>query len=186
VDSERTWTVNSGQWTARRDRVPQAINMMVRLVMFSAILSAAAAMAETTAVCPWLATGSAARYLGGDVTGTAHVEGDRLGSCRFVRNTGTPAQTLEVVVSKTDSQPCKEGGTKLPALGNEAVECSRPVAQGLQESVIAGRVRDVYFVITMNGPPGPSPDPHPVSQASELYRPSPLERASEQVVGNLF
>src|ERR1700722_5670733 len=178
--------MNRGQWTARRDRVPQAINMMVRLVMFSAILSAAAAMAQTTAVCPWLATGSAARYLGGDVTGTAHVEGDRLGSCRFVRNTGTPAQTLEVVVSKTDSQPCKEGGTKLPALGNEAVECRRPVAQGLQESMIAGRVRDVYFVITMNGPPGPPPDPHPVSQASELYRPSPLERASEQVVGNLF
>ena len=156
------------------------------MIAWLVMLSATAAMAQTSTICPWLATGSAARYLGGDVTVTAHVEGDRLGSCRFVRTSGMPAQSLEVVVSKTDSQPCKDGGSKLPALGNDAVECTRPVAQGLQVSIIAGRVRDVYFVITMESPPGPPPDPHQVSQASELYRPSPLLRASEQVVGNLF
>jgi hypothetical protein len=160
--------------------------MIVPQVLFSAILSSTAAMAQPATVCPWLATGGAARYLGGEVTVTAHVEGDRLGSCRFVRTSGLPAQTIEVVVSKTESMPCKEGGLKLAALGNEAVECSRPIVQGLQESVIAGRVRDVYFVVTMNGAPGSPPNPHPVSQASELYRPSPLQRAAEQVAGNLF
>jgi hypothetical protein len=183
VDSEQ-WTEDGGQGDLLVNR--QSIPMIVRLVLVSAILSTTAAMAQTAAVCPWLASGSAARYLGGDVTVTAHIEGDRLGSCRFVRNTGTPPQTIEVVVSKIDSQPCKDGGSKLPALGNEAVECSRPIAQGLQESIIAGRVRDVYFFIKMNGPPVQPPDPHPVTQASELYRPSPLLRASEQVVGNLF
>jgi hypothetical protein len=159
------------------------IDMIVRFVVFFSILSATAAMAQPATVCPWLATGSAARYLGGEVTVTAHVEGDRLGSCRFVRN-GMPTQSIDVVVSKTDSQPCRDGGAKLPDLGNEAMECSRPTERGMQESIIVGRVRDVYFAVTMNGPPGPPADPH--SQSSELYRPSPLQRAAEQVVGNLF
>ncbi len=180
MDSERTADSEQEAEFVHRRFIP----MIVRLVMFSTILSATAAMAQTAAVCPWLATGSAARYLGGDVTVTAHIGGDRLGSCRFVRSTGTPPQAIEVVVSKIDSQPCRDGGSKLPALGNEAVECSRPIAQGLQESVIAGRVRDVYFVVTMNGTPETPPDPHP--QSSELYRPSALQRAAEQVAGNLF
>ena len=91
---------------------------------------------------------------------------------------------LRILVGKVDRHACAPESTQLKALGNEAVQCRRPDEQGHPWDVIAGRMRDVFFVVTSNVPDvaampkadGPPTDP---------YSASILERVAEQVVGNL-
>ena len=91
---------------------------------------------------------------------------------------------LRILVGKVDKHACPPESTQLKALGNEAMQCRRPDAQGHQWDVIAGRMRDVFFVVTSN-----VPDEAATSKAdgppNEAYSASTLERVAEQVVGNL-
>lgn len=159
---------------------------MARTVFLLMIASATSALAQTAAVCPWLTIGSAATVLGGDVILTAHVEGNFAGSCRFTRQAGETTQSIEVLVGKIDTHTCQQGSTKLKALGNEAVQCRRMISSRAKADTIAGRVRDVYFVVTMTNVPEATREQPADAHPSDSYGASMLERVAEQVAGNLY
>ena len=91
---------------------------------------------------------------------------------------------LRILVGKVDKHVCPPESTQLKALGNEAVQCRRPDAQGHPWDVIAGRMRDVFFVVTSNIPDA-AVMPKADSPPTDPYSASVLERVAEQVVGNL-
>jgi hypothetical protein len=142
------------------------------------------AAAQTPTVCPWLSAGSAATALGTDVTVTAHSENNWQGECHFKPQAAGATQAIDIHVSKVNSNPCPEGSTRLKALGNEAVQCSRSTLHDAHADTIAGRVRDAWFEVTVTGVPE-------VAQAApkrsaDPYGGSMLERLAEQVAGNLY
>ena len=124
--------------------------------------------------------------LGGEVTMVAHASGNAEGSCRFENHSGKVAQTIEVQVGKKDSHPCPTGSKGLQALGNEAAQCTHTNSQGDESDTIAGRVRDVYFVVTMTNVPDAIREPSADARPSDPFEASSLERVAEQVAGNLF
>jgi hypothetical protein len=145
-----------------------------------------AAKGQATASCPWLSKGTAATLLGSDVTVTAHVEGTFAGTCRFVTQSADPIPSIQILVGATDGHPCPQSSTKLKALGNEAVQCRRADSPMQSSDVVAGRIRNVYFVVTMtNVPNATTPEPTD-PRLADAYGASPLERVAEQVVGNLY
>ena len=156
--------------------------MHVRVALFLIVSSCLPAMAQAPVVCPWLSTGSAEVALGGDVTVTAHSEDNWHGECHFTRQTGGPAQTLDIRVSKVKSHPCPDGSAKLTALGNEAVQCS----PSERTDTIAGRVRDAWFDVTITGVPGATRETPSNTRRSDPYGATMLERLAEQVAGNLY
>jgi len=143
-----------------------------------------ASRAQSTPACPWFTSGTAAKFLGGEVTAAVHAENNFEGSCTFIRQPGS--QTIEVLVSKTNSDPCPKSSPIVKALGNEAVQCRRTNPQNQIMNTIAGRVRDVYFVVTMINVPDATREPSPDTRPADPYSASLLERAAEQVAGNLF
>ncbi len=153
------------------------------LLIFS---SAITAFSQTPAVCPWLTTGSAAAALGGDVTMVAQSSGNWDGTCKFEHHSQKVTQTIEILLSRTDSHPCPAGSTNLKALGNSAVQCAHTKPNGDESDTIAGRVRDAYFVVTMTNVRGAIGDPSERARSSDPFDASPLEQVAEQVVGNLF
>jgi hypothetical protein len=97
---------------------------------------------------------------------------------------GGDTKMLRILVGKVDKHVCPPKSTQLKALGNEAVQCRRRDAQGHPWDVIAGRMRDVFFVVTSIVPDAaamPKADGPP----TDPYGASTLERVAEQVVGNL-
>ena len=160
--------------------------MIVRMVFPLIIVSFAAQSAQAqTQLCPWLSTGSARTALGGDVTVTAHSQSNWEGSCRFARQAAGVTQAIDIQVSKVNSHPCPDGGMKLKALGNEAVRCLGSTSSGQRAEIIAGRVRDAYFVITATGLSQSEYAP-PMEHSADTYGASLIERLAEQVVGNLY
>lgn len=159
--------------------------MKVRLVVLLLLCCATAAVGQK-AVCPWFTSGSAVRILGGEVTVTAHSENNWEGSCRLVRGVGDSAQTIEITVSKTKTEPCPAGSVQLKALGNEAVQCRRPEQQIRLAYTIAGRVRDAYFAVTMTNVPQAVQEAPADARPSDNFSASILERVAEQVAGNLY
>lgn len=160
------------------------------LVLSFFVFSSVAAMGQAVTTCPWVATGTAARILGGDVIIDAHVEGDFAGSCRFTRQdagqTAISTPSIEILIGATDTHPCPQGSEKLKALGNEAVECRRTTSQKQQSDIIAGRIRNVYFAVTMTNVAGAT-KPEPADPLlADAYAASQIERLAEQVVGNLY
>ena len=138
--------------------------------------------AQTAANCPWLAPGSAAIALGGDVTVTALSENNWQGACHFERQTTGVRRTIDIRVSDANSHSCPTGSTELPALGNEAVQCSR-AENGEHVDTIAGRVRNAWFEVSITGVPYAA---RVLPSGGEPNRASLLERLAEQVAGNLF
>ena len=145
--------------------------------------SALTGFSQTPAVCPWLTTGSAAVALGGEVTIVTQSSGNWDGSCKFEHHSEKVTQTIEILLSRTDSHPCPAGSTTLKALGNSAVQCAHTKPNGDESDTIAGRVRDAYFVVTMTNVRGAIGEQ---ARSSDPFDASPLERVAEQVVGNLF
>jgi len=160
---------------------------MIRSIAF--ILSIAfipGAFAQTATSCPWLTTGSAAKILGGDVTPMVRTSGNWEGFCRFTRQTGEAVETLEILVGKSDTHSCPDGSLKLKAIGNEAVQCKRSIATDQEIYTIAGRVRNVYFAVTLTNVAGAILDRSAEVRPADPYSASPLERLAEQVSGNLY
>lgn len=156
--------------------------MIARLLVLTVFAHVPAIMAQSPANCLWFTTGSAAKILGADVTVTAQSDGNWEGSCRFVRQSGTTTQAIEIMVSKTNPHACPEGGAKLKALGNEAMQC-RQTMPGEVEDMIAGRMRDAYFTVTIINVPAAA---RPPARPEDHDDSSALERIAEQVVGNLY
>jgi hypothetical protein len=158
----------------------------VRIVLLILMLSSAACAAQTPATCPWFSAGSAASVLGGPVVSNIHVESNTQGMCHFSRTSGGEKQFLEILIGKENPNACSQSSTRRTALGNEAVQCKSTNTDGQTLDVIAGRMRNVYFVVSVGNvsdastvPPGPNGSPDP-------YEASMLERVAEQVVGNLY
>jgi hypothetical protein len=145
----------------------------------------AAAFAQTDTVCPWFSTGSAAKVLGGEVTSVVQATGNWSGSCVFTRKSANTMKMLEILVGKDNTHPCPEGSSQVGALGNEAVQCRRKGEQGQQENTIAGRVRSVFFVVSMTDG-RPASQTYPDARQPDPNAASELERIAEQVTGNLF
>lgn len=160
---------------------------MIRFVLALFIVAASsAAFGQAMTNCPWLTSGTAATLLGGEVTVVAQVEGTFAGSCRFTRQSGDPSGSIEILVGPKDTQPCPQDSTKLKALGNEAVQCRRTVQAAQQSDIIAGRIRDVYFAVTMTSVAGATKQQPDDPRLADAYGASALERVAEQVVGNLY
>jgi hypothetical protein len=161
---------------------------MFRLAVWLILIASVAgsAMGQANPSCPWLALGTAEQLLGGKVTLFAQVDSLAAGSCSFRREGGEVNASIEVLVGPTDTHPCPQGSPPLKALGNEAIQCHHNISASQQSDQIAGRIRNVYFVVTLTNVAGartPEPsDPH----LADAYAASPVERVAEQVVGNLY
>lgn len=158
----------------------------MRIALLIPVLFAGACAAQTPAVCPWLSTGTAASVLGGPVTLTAHVETNSQGVCHFTRESGDVKEDLGIMIGKEDPHACPQGSTKLVALGNEAAQCKSRNSQGELLDVIAGRIRNVHFVVSITNPLPASTVPAAAGRPPDLYGVPVLERVAEQVVGNLY
>ena len=158
----------------------------MRGILLFSVLSTCICGAQTPAVCPWFSTGSAASVLGGPVTLSAHIESNSQGMCRFAPASGDEKRFLEIAVGKEDSHACPPDSTKMIALGNEAAQCKSTSARGQPLNVIAGRVRNVHFVVRLGAVPNAATIPSETGHPADPYAATTLERVAEQVVGNLF
>ena len=158
----------------------------MRIAWLVLIFSAAGCLAQSPQACPWLSTGSAIEALGGPVGVDSHVDNDRQGTCRFARGTGKEQQSIDVTVGKVDTHPCSAGSAMVIGLGNEAVECKVANSGGTTLEIIAGRVRDIYFLIAMKSPGEREPSSPPARYPGDRDNASVLKRVAEQVVGNLY
>jgi hypothetical protein len=149
-------------------------------------VSATSVLAQQSATCPWFSSGSAQAVLGGPVSFHFQAEGNGQGLCEFTSQSGEGARMLRILVGKVDKHVCPPESTQLKTLGNEAVQCRRPDAQGHPWDVIAGRMRDVFFVVTTNNVPEAVATPATDGRPQDPYSASILERVAEQVVGNLY
>jgi hypothetical protein len=160
---------------------------MARLtVALFLLFCSASALGQVATACPWVTTGTAERLLGGEVSVTTHVQASMAGSCSFVRQSGNSVASIEILIGPTDTYPCPSDSVKVKALGNEAVECHHGSPSTQRSDQIAGRIRKVFFVVTMINTPGAAQKEAPDPNLSDSYGASPLERLAEQVVGNLY
>lgn len=158
----------------------------MRAAVLILVISTAVCAAQTPALCPWFSTGSAETILGGPVALSTHVEGVRQGICRFTRESESGAKSISIVIGKVDTHQCPQGSARLAALGNEAEQCKSQDLQGQRLDVIAGRMRDIYFVVGIGNVPGATTIPPAPARPSGPFSASILERITEQVVGNLY
>jgi hypothetical protein len=121
--------------------------------------------------CPWLTQGSAAKFLGGEVSLKLSSPDTPKRFCRFVQQ--QPQDSLEIVVSKVALVSCPAGSTALRGVGNQAAMCKGP---GAHAEMVSGRVREFFFTVTHR------------SLARKMIDPQDdaLEQIAEQVAGNLF
>lgn len=139
----------------------------------------ATAQVAPPGACPWLTQGMAARVLGGEVSVDVRVVDPREGSCSFVR-TADATISLKLDVSKSALPACGADAMKLKGIGNEALRCASPAADGRKMQKIASRVRDRYFTLALTEGKGAAGDP------SDDLQNDDLEQAAESVAGNLF
>jgi hypothetical protein len=160
------------------------MRLTARVAVNLLIVFATTCTAQPSATCPWFSSGSAQTVLGSPVTLHLHMEESGQGLCEFASQSGDNSNMLRISVGKTDKHVCPPESMQLKALGNEAVQCRRADQQGHPWDVIAGRMRDIFFVVTSNVPDAvatPKGDGPPI----DPYSASILERVAEQVVGNL-
>lgn len=162
------------------------LNMVRLVILLSTIAPGVACMGQAVTACPWLTSGTAANLLGGDVTVAARVEGPFAGSCSFTRRSGESSPSIEILVGPADTHPCPQGSARLKAIGNEAVQCRRAPSPSQQSDIIAGRIRNVYFVVTLTDVPGATTQEPADPRLADAYGASALERVAEQAVGNLY
>ena len=122
--------------------------------------------------CPWMNAATAGGLLGGEVTfqvtHPSAIADDA--SCAFERKQGDAVSTLKIEVTTMQSAKSDfrsylaqcPSGTRLTAIGNEAVQCG---------ATVVGRVRDRAFVVRVSN----------TDDAPEKAR-----KAAEHVAGTLF
>jgi hypothetical protein len=132
------------------------------------------------AVCPWLTQGSASAMLGGDVSSTIKLTPPGEGSCAFSLQQGASMYSLAVVVESTPRTACPPASQKLLGIGNEAVACRLQRSPNDAIEMVSGRVRRLYFTVSLKFQGAANPG-MPLNKQRDI-----VERAAEQVAGNLF
>jgi hypothetical protein len=118
--------------------------------------------------------------LGGDVTAVIKLTPPDQGSCAFSLQQGTVTYSLAVVVENTPHTTCPPASPKLPGIGNEALSCRLQRSPNETAEVVTSRVRTLYFTITLTTQGTANPG-IPLDKQKDI-----VERAAEQVAGNLF
>ena len=131
-------------------------------------------------VCPWLTLGTAAAMLGGDVTPVFRLTPPGQGSCVFSIQQGAAMYSLEVIVESTPRTTCPPASPKLPGIGNEAVACKLQRSPNETVDMVSSRVRTLYFTVSLKVQ-GTANPLIPIDKQRDI-----VERAAEQVAGNLF
>jgi hypothetical protein len=150
-------------------------------------VGAGTALGHAAPMCPWLTSGTAERFLGGEVSVAANVDSSGAGgSCSFTRPGGDRAPSIEILVGPIDTHACPQDSIKLKALGNEAVQCRLSASPSKQSDQIAGRIRKTFFVVTITNVPGATRKEPEDPRIKDAYGASPIERLTELVVGNLY
>jgi hypothetical protein len=118
--------------------------------------------------------------LGGDVTAVIKLTPPDQGSCAFSLQQGTATYSLAVVVESAPHTTCPPASPKLPGIGNEALSCRLQRSPNETAEVVTSRVRTLYFTITLTTQGAANPGT-PLDKQKDI-----VERAAEQVAGNLF
>jgi hypothetical protein len=118
--------------------------------------------------------------LGGDVIAVIKLTPPDQGSCAFSLQQGTATYSLEVVVENTPHTTCPPASPKLTGIGNEAASCRLQRSPNETAEVVTSRVRTLYFTITLTTQGAANPGV-PLDKQKDI-----VERAAEQVAGNLF
>jgi len=129
--------------------------------------------------CPWLSQGTAAAALHGDVSVTVDVPHTGEGSCKFSCRQA-PADSLQILVSRTTLTPCPAKSTKLSGIGNDAASCTLHGPRGQKVEMVSSRVRDLHFTVTLTARAQKSSSKSPDLQQDAL------EQVAEQVAGSLY
>lgn len=154
--------------------------MNPRLLFLLSLVLVSAGTAQAETLCPWLTQGTAAAMLGGEVSAVIKLMPPDQGSCTFSRQQGTVAYSLEVIVESTPRATCPPASPKLSGVGNEAVSCRVQRSPNEAAEVITSRVRTLYFTVSLT-------TQGTANSATLLPRQKDIvERAAEQVAGNLF
>lgn len=161
------------------------MRLTFRVAVCSFLFSAAGLAAQEPAVCPWFSLGSAETTLGGSVSIKLHVDSASQGTCEFTAQSDN-AKSLRIVIGKVDAHDCPVDAMKVKALGNEAVQCRRKGEHNQSIDIIAGRVRDVFFAVSISGVPDATTTPGTPAHPDDQFDAPLLERVAEQVAGNLF
>lgn len=145
--------------------------------LFFALLCASSSSAAPS--CPWLTQGSVATALGGPVTASVQVSDSGEGACTFTRQ-DRRQNSLKVVVQRTAQNSCPAESSKLKGIGNEAVLCKVQQSPNELIEMVASRVRELHFTVSLALHGG-------ASQSSEInHAEDAVKQISEQVAGNLF
>ena len=155
----------------------------ILLALATLFVSSAPCFGQTQ--CPWMNAATAGGFLGGDVqmavTGFT-ADGDA--TCQFTRAGKMLRIAVHTMPEISKEFPgylaqCGANAVTLKAIGNQAVQCMNK-----GEEVIAGRVRERAFVITIKAewitrpPTSPTKTRNPISDDSE--------NIAEQVAGSMF
>jgi len=154
--------------------------MKCRLLFLLLFLLLSTSALRAGPVCPWLTQGSAAAMLGGDVFAVIKLTPAGEGSCVFSFQRGVAMYSLEVVVGSTPRSTCPPASPKLPGIGNEAVACRLQRSPNDAVEVVSSRVRTLYFTVSLKIQGATNPG-IPLNKQRDM-----VERAAEQVAGNLF
>ncbi len=162
------------------------------------VLAAGCAAEQPAKVCPWLTLGTASRLLGAAATVRVQVAEDGTGSCVFLAAPKSAmhaaaevntAASLTLTVAAHAQPSCGRDAKALSGVGNQAQECGLQGKSRRESEAavrIVGQVRDRWFVLDAVGLPESSERNPPARWADEAGLPTPLERAAEQVAGNLY
>lgn len=139
------------------------------------------------AQCPWFTSGTAANVLGGEVTAAISGSGPTEGSCRFaLRDAST--DFIQIHVSAEPLRGCQVGSTPLHGIGNEAQRCVVSREHGMTQEMASGRVRTVYFTVTMSvrgNRKSAKPSGYGDDSLTHIAD-DPLDRVADEVSGNLY
>lgn len=141
------------------------------------LLVVTAARAQTA--CPWLTQGTAAAYLGGDVTVVFNSTRPGEGVCRFTQHQNSSFAMLEITVSQKRLKGCPRSAPTIKGVGSHAVAC-HAARRGKIEDIITGSVRDTNFTVRL------VTRKWPAGSDSAAHRSSIVEQTAEEVAGNLF
>jgi hypothetical protein len=152
----------------------------VRLIAAVLLVGAAVSDLSAAELCPFMTQGSAAKLLGGEVSAIVKSSEDRDGTCSYTRLQGPLTYILAITVHKIATDACPEQSTRLKAVGNEAMTCRIENTSGETIQRMSGRVRDMFFTISLT-----ARGPKSAVMPAEAQRQA-VEQAAEQVTGNLY